>query len=295
MIKFIIISRHKPGMTRERFFYEWAFIHVSLMVHTATSMRRFRRYVQHFANPDIPDEFRVLPRPAMNWESYAEHWLERFEAYRPAPDYAEQMQPHSFSDSAMEIVYLEGETVYRRDDFRSGGVKLIHRLARKPGHSVDDFRKYWRDQHVPCVINALKDCGLRKYEINVPHEFDVAALKESRKGTLFDRAEVNTADGVEELWFDSLDDALRVGSDSGLRAIVRESLAQFVDIEKSYSMLANERVVIDFVTPGEITPTPAVLNADSLEANVFKSGRPYHEPKLSETSNSNATTPRGIS
>ena len=52
MIKFIIISRHKPGMTRERFFYEWAFIQVALMVQTPSSMRRIPRYVQHFANLD---------------------------------------------------------------------------------------------------------------------------------------------------------------------------------------------------------------------------------------------------
>jgi hypothetical protein len=45
-------------------------------------------------------------------------------------------------------------------------------------------------------------------------------------------------------------------------------------------MIAHERVVFDFVTPGEISAQSAVLNPDSLEANVFKTGRPYHEPKF---------------
>lgn len=283
MIKFIIISRHKPGFTRERFFYEWAYIHVSLMVQTASSMRRFKRYVQHFANPEIPEDFRVLQPAPMAWESYAEHWLERFEAYAPAPDYAEQMQPHSFSDSAMEIAYQEGETTYRRGDFRSGGVKLIHRLARKPGMAVEEFRRAWREEHVPAVVAVLKHRGLRKYEIDLPHAIDLAALKQSRKGTLFERAEVNTADGFEELWFDTLDEALSVGTDSWLRQVVRPSLERFVDVEKSYSMLAHERVVIDFVTPGEMTPLPAVLDERSLEARLFKSGRPYHEPRLPQS------------
>lgn len=279
MIKFIIISRHKPGMTRERFFYEWAFIHVALMVQTATSMRRFSRYVQHFANPDIGDEFRVLPRPTMAWESYADHWLQRWEAYPPAPDYAEQMRPHSFSDSAMEIAYLEGQTAYQRDDFRSGGVKLIHRLARKPGLTSAEFVQRWHQQHVPAAIAALRDKGLRKYELNLPHPIDLKALKASRKGTLFDQAVVNSADGFEELWFDSLDDALRIGSDPALRQLIRASLERFVDVEQSYSMFANERVVFDFVTPGETTPLPAVLDESSLEAKLFSSGRPYHEPR----------------
>jgi hypothetical protein len=279
MIKFVIITRHKPGLSRERFFYEWAFIHVSLMLHTASSMRRFKRYVQHFVNPDIADDQRLLPHPPNDWENYAEHWLERFEAYAPAPDYADIMRPHSFSDSVMEIVYQEGRTVYQRDDFRSGGVKLIHRLARLPGLSTEEFRRRWHDEHVPKVIAALRDQGLRKYEVNVPHDIDLVALRASRKGSLFDQAEVNSADGFEELWFDSLEDAMRAGSDPALRQLLRPSLETFVDVEKSYSMFANERVVLDFVTPGEMTPLPAVLDENSLESKVFSSGRPYHEPR----------------
>jgi len=280
MIKFIIISRHKPGMTRERFFYEWAFIHVALMVQTASSMKRFKRYVQHYANPDIGDDQRLLPHPPKDWESYAEHWLERFEAYSPAPDYADLMRPHSFSDSEMEIAYLEGASVYQRDDFRSGGVKLIQRLIRRSGTSNAEFQQHWRDVHVPRVIAALRGKGLRKYELNQRHDIDLGALRQSRKGSLFDKADVNSADGFEELWFDSLEQALQVGADPALRQPLRASLAEFVDLEQSYSMFANERVVIDFVTPGEQTPRPAVLNPDSLEARLFTTHRPYYEPRL---------------
>ncbi|MDE2372404.1 MAG: EthD domain-containing protein [Burkholderiales bacterium] len=284
MIKFIIISRHKPGMTRERFFYEWAYIHVALMVQTASSMRRFTRYVQHYANPDIGDEHRLLPHPPQDWESYADHGLARFEAYGPAPDYLAIMRPHSFSDSAMEIVYLEGRTEYRRDDFRPDGVKLIHRLARRPGMTPDEFRRHWRDDHVPRLVEALRTRGLRKYDTCLPHEIDLDALRASRKGTLFDSAEVNTADGVEELWFDTLEDAMRLGSDPALRQSLSASYASFTDIGQSYSMFAQERVVFDFVTPGETTPRPAVLDDNSLEARLFKSGRPFHEPRPVEPS-----------
>ncbi len=280
MIKFIIITRAKPGWTRERFFYEWAFIHVSLMLHTAPSMRRFRRYVQHFVNPDIPDSLRVLPHPKMNWENFAEHWLEKFE-FVHHPDYTEQMQPHKFSDTEMEIVYVQGECMYLRDDFRSGGVKLIHRLAIKPGQPVDAFRKYWQEEHAPAIVNALKEKGLRKYEINLPYDYDAAAFKESRKGTLFEKAALDAVPGLEEFWFDSIEDAVHLGRDPELRKLLTASYERFVDVEKSYSLFANERVVFDFVTPGETTPLPAVLDPNSLDATVFKTGRPYHEPKLS--------------
>ena len=279
MIKFIIISRRKPGWSRERFFYEWAFIHVSLMLHTAPSMARFRRYVQHFGNRDIADNYRVLPKPEMDWESYAEHWLEKFE-FKHHPDYTEQMQPHSFSDSAMEIFFMEGETVFQRADFHSGGVKLIHRLQKQQGQSKEEFQRYWREEHAPKVVEALKPLGLRKYEIDLPYEFDVESFRESRRGTLFGKAVLAEADGVEELWFDSLEDAVRLGSDPDLGELIGGSLANFVDVKCSYSMFVNERVAFDFVTPEELSPMPAVLDPNSLEARVFKTGRPYHEPRF---------------
>jgi hypothetical protein len=280
MIKFIIISRHKPGWTRERFFYEWAFIHVSLMLHTAPSMRRFKRYVQHYANPDIPNECRILPGPAMGWESYAEHWTEKLETTTPGPEYTEQMQPHSFSDSAMEIAYLQGETVHQRADFHSGGVKVIHRLAKPAGSSDAGLVLEWRERHAPMVTRLLAHRGLRKYEINLPCAINVAEFRGNRAGTLFERASIDPPLGVEELWFDTLDDALRLGRDSVLRSALTESFRGFVGLEKSYSMIAHERVVFDFVTPGEISPQSAVLDPNSLEAGVFKTGRPYHEPRF---------------
>ena len=280
MIKFLIVSRRKHDLTRKRFFYEWAFIHVSLMLHTLPSMQRFRRYVQHFANPDIPDEFRVLPRSTMNWESIAEHWLERFDPAGGGPEYVEQMQPHKFSDSAMEIAYVQGEVAYRRDDFRSGGVKVVHRLLKRPNQTIEDFRRHWRDTHVPLLIATLKNRGLRKYELDSPYEFDPALFHDVRKGSLFEQANIDPAQGFEELWFDSLDDAMRIGSDPTVRATLSASYGGFVDVGRSHSMIANERVVYDYVTPGEISPRPAVLDSTTLDAVIFKTGRPYHEPRL---------------
>jgi hypothetical protein len=280
MIKFIIISRHKPGWTRERFFYEWAFIHVSLMLHTAPSMRRFKRYVQHYANPDIPNEYRVLPSSAMGWESYAEHWTEKLETTTPGPEYTDQMQPHSFSDSAMEMAYVQGETVYQRTDFHSGGVKVIHRLARLAGRPDAELLGEWRDKHVSMVKRLLEERGMRKYAINLPCVIDAAEFRGNRVGTLFERASIDPPLGIEELWFDTLEDALRLGSDPELHSALTSSYGGFIDMQNSYSMIAHERVVFDFVTPGEISAQSAVLNPDSLEAKVFKTGRPYHEPRV---------------
>ena len=208
---------------------------------------------------------------------------EKLETTTPGPDYTEQMQPHSFSDSAMEIAYLQGETRFRREDFRSGGVKVIHRLAKQAGRDDAELIEQWRERHAPRLVALLADRGLRKYEINLPCVIDVAEFRGNRAGTLFERASIDPPLGMEELWFDRLEDALRLGADPELRAALSSSYAGFVDVEKSYSLIAHERVVYDFVTPGEHTPQSAVLNPDSLEARVFKTGRPYHEPKFEDS------------
>jgi len=287
MIKYIIISRRKPGFSRERFFYEWAFIHVALMLLTPPSMRRFKRYVQHFGNADIPEDWHLLPPPKQKWESLAEHWIENLDYAPPGPEYIEQMQPHSFSDSAMEIAYLQGQTVYRRPDFRSGGIKLVHRLAPIPGRDPAESLLYWRDEHAPLVVEALKDRGLRRFEINTSCEIDPTEFQRNRRGTLFDKANIDPPMGLEELWFDSLEQALQTGRDPALRAALGASYARFADVGNSYALFLNERVVFDFVTPGETTPLPAVLAPESLEAQVFGRGRPYHEPRLTEAGQDN--------
>ena len=280
MIKYFIICRRRPDFTRERFFYEWAFIHVALMLLTPPSMRRFRRYVQHFGNADIPGPSCLLPPPHQRWEALSEHWIEQLETTSPGPEYVEQMQPHSFSDPAMEVTYVQGTSVYRRPDFRSGGIKLVHRLEPRAGQDLDASRRYWRDVHAPLVTHTLRDRGLRRYELDTPCDFDPAQFRRNRRGTLFDQVSIEPPLGIEELWFDSLDQALQLGLDPGLRATLGASYARFADVPHSYSMYLNERVVFDFVTPGEQTPPPAVLAPGSLEAQVFRTGRPYHEPHI---------------
>ena len=46
-------------------------------------------------------------------------------------------------------------------------------------------------------------------------------------------------------------------------------------------MVVNERVVWDFVTPGETTPRPAVLDPETLEAYIDRQGYgDFDKPKL---------------
>jgi len=278
MIKWIVVSRPKPGMTTERFFYEWAVIHVALMFTNVAPFRSFRRYVQHFGFQDIPAAARVLPQHALAWESFSEHWLEQIDDLGPAvssEEYRGHMQPHSFSDSAMELHLLRGTPVYESPDFRSGGVKLIHSLKAGAGLSRDAFDEFLSERHAPRVSAMLAPRGLRKYEINRQLGLDASRFK----GTLFEKGGVDAYAGVEEFWFDSLEEALAVGRDSSLRSTLLESYGHFVDVSSSHSMYVVERSVFDFVTR-EATPAPAILDPTSCEARACSADWKSYLPAL---------------
>ena len=59
-------------------------------------------------------------------------------------------------------------------------------------------------------------------------------------------------------------------------AAIRSSEEGLIDASGSISMVVNECVVWDFVTPAERTPLPAILNQESLEAAIDRQGyRPW--------------------
>ena len=61
MIKFMLVSRRKPGDTQEKYFYEWGIIHVALMITTPSVMRTFRRYAQHFTVNGVDGDRLLYP------------------------------------------------------------------------------------------------------------------------------------------------------------------------------------------------------------------------------------------
>lgn len=280
MMKWNITSRHHPQLSTERFYYEWGVIHVALMLTNASTMRSFRRYVQHYGFDFelIPDTARLLPLHPTKWQSFAEHWIESVEAVGHAcrtEDYRCRMHPHSFSDSTMELHLLQGTTVFERPDFKSGGVKLIHNLKLKPGLSIEAFNAVLEEKHAPLVVEWLKDRGLRKYEIDRQLGLDPNQFK----GTLFEKGGVDQYAGLEEFWFDSLQDALAFGENPAVREALMGSYAQFVDIQASHSIYMIERVAFDFITK-EATPLPAILDPNSCEAKASTDDWKIYQPCL---------------
>ncbi len=271
-IKFLICARRKREDTQERYFYEWGNIHVSLMLTTPDVMRVFKRYVQHFSVAGVQNDLLLFPLSEMEWDNMADHWLATYDDFvvaLTAEGYAQRMQPHKFGDDAFELALTKGHLTHIRKGFRSaGGVKLIHWLRKKPSLGTDEFNKRYLNQYGPALVKALGASNLRKFVQNTPRELDAARFK----GTLFEHGGVGKFAGVDELWFDSLEDLHRVLATPNVGAVLRAAAEALVEPEASFSMVTTERVVFDFATPGEKSPLPAILNPDSLEARAIAQG-----------------------
>jgi len=272
MYKFTLASRHMDEGTRERFFYEWSILHVSLMLTTPSVMQLFKRYVQHFDIPEISEGMLVYPLSPERWESFAEHWVEGYQGVVDSVhnrDYVERMQPHRFGSHRFITSVSNFETIYERDDFHSGGVKLIHFLKKEPAITQNEFNERLHSVRAPKLREAICDRGMvRKYVQNTAIDIDPAIFK----GTLFEYGSIGLYAGIEEFWFDDLDGVALLRKDPKALEAMRSSESGLIDAGGSAAMVVNERVVWDFVTPGELSPSPSISNAASLEAAIDRQG-----------------------
>lgn len=280
MMKFTLASRHMDEGTRERFFYEWSMIHVALMLTTPTVPRVFRRYAQHFNIAAAAGDQLIYPLSPENWESFAEHWVENYEAFLEsvsAQDYVLRMQPHRFGSHRFITALSSFSTVYEAPGFCSGGVKLIHFLKKEAAVSQDAFTAWMRTDRAATLQNTLGSKGfVRKIVHDTPAPIDPAVFK----GTLFEMGSIGLYAGMEEIWLEDVNALGMLSRDRDVRAALAAGEKGMVNAPESISMLVCERLLWDFVTPGEQTPQPAILNPESLEALIDRQGyRDFDKPE----------------
>jgi hypothetical protein len=273
MLKFTLASRHMDEGTRERFFYEWSIIHVSLMITTPSVMQLFKRYVQHFNIPDVTNEMLFYPLSPEHWESFAEHLVENHEAVVASVhnrDYVERMQGHRFGSHRFITSLSNFKTIYQREGSQSGGMKLIHFLKKAPGLTQQEFNEKLTSVRAARLAKDLSSNGLvRKYVVNTLVDIDPAVFK----GSLFEFGSIGLYAGIEEFWLDGDPEKLvKFRKDQNVLDAIRSTEPGLIDAAGSISMVVKERVVWDFVTPGEKCPAAAISNPDSLEATIDRQG-----------------------
>ena len=265
MIKFMLVSRRKPGDTQEKYFYEWGVIHVALMITTPSVMCTFRRYAQHFSVNGVDGQRLLYPLSDMAWDNFADHWLDKPEDNLVpflSDDYMQRMHPHNFGDSNFIIEYARETFRDEVPGLEPGGVKLVHVVRSRPDLPADQFAVAWREQHAAALLAAGATRPGRLVQ-NLHAEVD----REDFAGTLFELAGVGGYAGIEELWFDDLESLLRFTEDEAVRAAVFGD-ASPVDPGGSFSLATTERVVYDYTRGAKSSPRPAVLDPASLEAVI---------------------------
>jgi len=107
-------------------------------------------------------------------------------------------------------------------------IKVMTWFSRKPGMSLDDFRRYWREEH-PKAVLALP--GLRAYNQNPTTDGGYA------KGDPF-------CDGVAETWWDDLDTLRAHRGTPELDALMADE-AEFIDPDRRQHLIVDEVVILD--------------------------------------------------
>jgi uncharacterized protein (TIGR02118 family) len=132
-----------------------------------------------------------------------------------SPDWP--LSPKRTSVVATEHVILDGETT-------PDMIKVIYTASRRPGLSLDDCFRYWREVHGP---KGARVPGLRRYVQNhaLPEAYAVRGL---------------THDGFTEMWFDDLP-SLRKALESREWDALREDTDLFA--QPMSIVVARERVI----------------------------------------------------
>ena len=120
-------------------------------------------------------------------------------------------------------------------------VKLVFCLRRRADLPVEEFHRYWRDEHGPLVARHAATLGIRRY-VQL-HTVD-GAVNRALAGT---RGTPDAFDGVAELWFDDTEALVAAAaSDEGRAAatVLADDEKHFIDHHRSPLFVAEEHTVI---------------------------------------------------
>ncbi|HVP31173.1 MAG TPA: EthD domain-containing protein [Myxococcota bacterium] len=114
-------------------------------------------------------------------------------------------------------------------------LKMIATLRRKPGLSVDAFRKHWRYVHGPLVLSLPEMTRhIRRYVQNLPADLPMPA----------DATGGEPIDGVAEMVFDDFESMQRCFAEPSYLARVRPDEEAFLDLGRCQVVVVEERVLI---------------------------------------------------
>jgi uncharacterized protein (TIGR02118 family) len=132
-------------------------------------------------------------------------------------------------------------------------IRIVYLLRRKPGTSLDEFHRYWRDDHGPLVASHAKHLEILRYTQS--HRLDDPATQQMQQA----RGGMETEyDGVAELWWESEEAFGEVlASDAGqtAAAALLADEQRFIDLPNSPLWFTHEYPQVN-PAPEELVARP---------------------------------------
>lgn len=228
MIKGLFFARRKPGLSPRAFQQYWRFKHAELTRGSSHILHYMQSHtlVESYGNPDMPygDAEPAYDGMATMWFNSLE---ERKRGNMSPQAQAAIADQANFTELSDRRFVLSTEVVQKDGSVSPSSIHLIALLVRKPGMSVGEFQKYWREVHGPLAAR----CSLvRRYvqDHPLPH--------------LYGKRDEPLCDGIAEAWFDSLDD-LKASVNTPEIAAVRADEPNLLDVSRMVFILTTDFVI----------------------------------------------------
>lgn len=145
-------------------------------------------------------------------------------------------------------------------------IKLVYVIVRREGLSSEAFGDYWLNTHGPLVASKAKALRLRKYVQSHPIDPEGSEAMRAVRGMR------GPADGLTEVWWDSLEDfqaAYATPEGQAAGQVLAQDEAKFIDFERSAVFLAHEHLIFDHTAgrgpaPGAPKATYLLTRRDGL-------------------------------
>jgi uncharacterized protein (TIGR02118 family) len=121
-------------------------------------------------------------------------------------------------------------------------VKLVFVIRRREDLPLEEFHRYWLEEHGPLARELLEGLGARRYVQTHTLATDLNPALAATRGT------VEAFDGLAEIWWDSVEALVAAStSEEGRRAgeTLMEDEARFIDFARSSLFLAEEHPILD--------------------------------------------------
>lgn len=205
MLKRIILLKRKPSLSRDEMLHYWQHVHAPLAMQFPAWFESTQRYTQnHLADQVQGAQSDVV----FDFDGMVESWQRHDStsgggvgsSFPDSQAYKEVVGPDElkFVDRASSVLFFVNE---RDVTARSGGVKLLRFLARRPELFAEEFGARWQQSHA-ASIRKLPGfwAQLRGYAQNlvVPGSKKVLGAPGAPPPP-----PVDAIDGIEEMRFDS--------------------------------------------------------------------------------------------